>query len=242
MPVRRCRGWRVAPRAACWGGGDGEAGLAPLGKPVFQAARSQPSGTKGRDGFGGEEAQGPPAVGDNLEAGVELAEAGLQVLQRQRDRPGDVPGCVLLGRADVEDDDLTGPDALEQLGTGHPLGAVAARPDGAKDLVDLRQACPAEVAERGDEAAHLLAGGAVVDAGPLPAGLDQAGLANHLQVRRRRRELEPRRLGQGLDAALGLAEQVEQLDALGVHDYLADARQLLVDIGASGIMFHKSME
>ncbi len=167
------------------------------------------------------------------------------MLQGQRDRPGDVAGRVLLHRADVEHDHLAGPGALEQLGPGHPLRAVAARPDRAQDLVDLRQTRPAEVAERGDEAADLLAGRSVVDAGPLPAGLDQARLAHHLQVRRRRRELEARRRGQGLDAALGLAEQVEQLDALGVHDHLADPSELLVEVGPSvnsTLIFHRSID
>ena len=166
------------------------------------------------------------------------------MLQGQRERPGNVAGRVLLHRADVEDDDLAGPGALEQLGTGHPLGALAAGADRAEDLVDLRQACPAEVAERGDEAADLLAGGPVVDAGSLPAGLDEAGLAHHLQVRGRRRELEARRRSEGLDAALGLAEQVEQVDALGVHDHLADPGELLVEVGPSAVwhlIFHRSM-
>ena len=225
--------------------GDGEPRLAPLGQTVLQAARSTSPGTEARGGLGGEQAQRPPAVGDDLEAGVELTEASLQVLQGQRECPGDVAGHVLLGGADVEHDHLTRAGTLEQLGARHPLGVTRARTDGAQDLLHLRQARPPEVTERAHEAADLLARGSVVDTGPLPAGLDQAGLAHHLQVRGGRRELEARGRGERLHAALGLAEQLEQFDALGVHDHLADPRQLFVELHTVArrcVMIHRSMD
>ncbi len=211
--------------------------MTPLGEALLQTARPTPPGPQPRDGFRGEQAERPSAVGDDLEAGVELVEAGLEVLEGERARAGDVAGRVLLLGPHVEHDDLTGLHAGEQLVPADPLGARGVGAERAEDLVDLGEARPGEVVEGANEAADLLARGAVVDACPLTAGLDEASLAHHLEVRRGRRELEARRRRKRLHTALGLAEQVEQLDALGVHDHLADRYDAWYDTAAGRVLF-----
>ena len=120
--------------------------MAPLGQPVLQAARLSPPVPKQRHGLWGEEAQRPAAVGDDLDGGVELVEAGLEMLQGERAGTRDVAGRVLLCGPHIEHHDLFGLHARQELVSAHPLGARGVGAERAEDLVDLGETGPAEVA------------------------------------------------------------------------------------------------
>ena len=86
-----------------------------------------------------------------------------------------------------------------------------------------------DLLERPEEPEHLLIGQPVEHRGPLPPGLDQPGLAQHPQVGARVLDRGGDRLRQGLDPLFALAQQVEQLDAPGAGDRVADPLELAVE-------------
>jgi len=106
-------------------GGNRQACPTPLGHAVLEAACRAATPAEGRDGLGREQAERSPAVGDNLDGGVELVEPRLEVLQGERDRTGDMPRCVLLGRPHVDHDHVAGTGPLEKPGTRSALLASA---------------------------------------------------------------------------------------------------------------------
>src|ERR1051325_7872979 len=87
----------------------------PFGEPTVEAQRLPPARPQGLDRLVSEHAVRPAAVSDDLLAARQLAEAALDLVVRDRDRPGDVPRLVLRPGPDVYDDDLGGADARRQL-------------------------------------------------------------------------------------------------------------------------------
>src|SRR6266511_578199 len=224
-PMRRQR----SSGASLLSGGDRQAGQPPLGHAVDQPAGGEALGPQPLDRLGGEHAVGAAAVGDDPGPLRQPRQGSLQLVQRDRQRARDVPGDKLLRRAHVEDHHVAAGGALHQLGAADRLQGVAGHEVVLDDPVHLRQAGPGQVPQRGDEAGDLLAGQPVVHPGGLLAGLHQAGVAQHLQVRRGVGHPHPGRPGEGLDGVLALGEQLQQLDPLGAGDRLVGAGELLVE-------------
>ena len=71
------------------------------------------------------------------------------------------------------------------------------------------------------------AGQPVVDLGAVAAGGHQVGRLQGLQMRRRGGQAELAGAGQGIDGALALGQQVQQLQALSAAQGLADPGELV---------------
>jgi hypothetical protein len=114
-------------------------------------------------------------------------------------------------------------------------GLVGGGPVGAGDLLQQR-------VQGGD----VVADETVVDAHAVAAGGDESGLPEGLQVGGGGGQAESGGLGEGVDAALALGEQVEQFQAFAVGQRLAGlgdgVEQLCFAGGVSHGILHKSME
>jgi Rrf2 family iron-sulfur cluster assembly transcriptional regulator len=121
-----------------------EPSLAPLWETLLQTARPAATGAQDHDGLGREEAQRAAAISDNLEGGVELVQARLEVLWGERYRPGNMTSYVLVLGPHVEHHDLAGPDPRQQLRPADPLGLAG---PGANDMEDPGQPPPNELVQ-----------------------------------------------------------------------------------------------
>src|SRR5207253_8653335 len=92
---------------------DGQARSLPFGEPLEQASRPPPAPLQRGDRVIGVDAIRPAAVGDVLLALGKPAQALLHLVDRYRDRAGDVPGHKLVRRPRVEDDDVAFAGALD---------------------------------------------------------------------------------------------------------------------------------
>jgi len=99
----------------------------------------------------------------------------------------------------------------------------------AHDLVDLGEPGPSERAERAEEPADLVAREPVVNARALLAGLHEAAPAEHLELGGGVGHPHAGGRRQRVDASFPLREQVEQLDATGMCERLAQPGELLVE-------------
>ena len=97
----------------------------PFGVAVLEPSRSASAAAQESYGVVGEHAVRAPAVGDDLDVGGQFADAGGEAVDRDRSGAGDVTGGVLGGGAYVDDDDVTGGDALGQLGAADLLERAA---------------------------------------------------------------------------------------------------------------------
>src|SRR5438552_11370564 len=87
----------------------------PFREAFSQAARAPAAGPKDRDRAIGVDAVRATAVRDECPLPGELLETLLEVVDGHRQRARDVPGGVLPRRTRVQDDDVAGPAAAEQL-------------------------------------------------------------------------------------------------------------------------------
>ena len=138
-------------------------------------------------------------------------------------------GAVLLGRTDIEHGDLAALHAAQELVALDGLHRAALLEVLARDLVDLGEPRFREPAQRDEEPADLVVREAVLDVEALLLRVDESRGAQHLQVLRSVGDRDGRLLGERLDGARSLAEQVEQLEPLGRRDGLPEPRELLVD-------------
>src|SRR5262245_17683678 len=84
----------------------GEAGGLPLGKPLEQALSAPPLHSKDLDSAIGVDAVRPAAIGHVCLVLWELTQPTLQLVDRNRDRSGNVSRGVLVRRPRIEDDHL----------------------------------------------------------------------------------------------------------------------------------------
>jgi hypothetical protein len=185
-------------------------------------------GAQQLDRLDGHHAVGPAAVGDDLAALRQLLEAGLELADGDGERPGMWPARnSSTGRTSST---VTSPRLTRRESSSlRPPARRAALEVGAGDLLDLGEARLGEAAQRDEEPAHLVVGEAVLDVEALLLGLDEPRRPEHLQVLRGVGHRDGGLLGERLDGARALAQQVEQLDALGRRGGLPDAGELLVD-------------
>jgi len=182
------------------------------------------------DRFGGQDAVGPTAVGDHLGVLGELVEPVGQLVQGDRHGAGDVPGLVLLARAHVDHDQLVARvEAPTELGCVDRLERVAGLEVGADRLGDLAELGAGDLLDGLQQPAHGVVGDAVVDVSAVPTDRYQAGTSEFLELGGGGRHLEVGGPGQFLDRAFALAQQIEQLQPLGVAHDLADPSELLVE-------------
>lgn len=135
---------------------------------------------------------------------------------------GDVAGGELFRRADVEENGRACAEAAAEFGEGDGLGGGAGAV-GADDAVDFGEVVFAAVAEGAEEFADGGSGEGVEDLEALLAGLDEAGGAEGLEVLGGVGDGEAAEAGEVLDGAFGLGEEVEDFEAGGIGESLADA-------------------
>jgi len=138
-------------------------------------------------------------------------------------------GAVLLGRADIEDGDLAALHAAHELIPLDSLHRSARFEVLARDLIDLGESRLREPPEREEEAADLVVREAVLDVQALLLCVDESSGAQHLEVLRSIGDGDGGLLGECLDGARALAEQIQQLEPLGRRDGFPEPGELLVD-------------
>jgi hypothetical protein len=99
----------------------------------------------------------------------------------------------------------------------------------AGDLLDLGQARARELTQRSQKAGHAIVGNPVDHSFALPTAVDQPGPAQNLKLGRGVREVHAAGGGEFVDAAVGLGEQLQQFDPLGVGDRRAEPAELGVE-------------
>ena len=190
--------------------------------------------TEESDPAGGHDAIRPPAVSNDLGRRRQERELVLEVLERDRDRTRDVAGLVLVAGAQVEQHDIAGPGAADELVATDRLELVGRPEESADHLLDLGQAVVGDPSKRRQQLEHVVAREAVEDPRPLAPRLDEPCLAERLEMRGRQGHAHVGLAGQGLDAVLALRQQVEELDPPGAGEGLPDPGELLVEGGLRG--------
>jgi hypothetical protein len=141
-----------------------------------------------------------------------------------------VSGEVLLHRPHVQHDDIAGRHAGAQFLVAHLAGGVLAEVgvagSGHGGLVGF-----GNLAQQCEQLGDVVAGEPVVDAHAFAAGGDEAGLLEGLQVCRGGGQVQPGCLGEGVDGALALGEQVQQFQALSAGQCFAAGREGVVEGG-----------
>ncbi len=186
-------------------------------------------GAQSGDGFGREHAVRTPAVRDDFAVLGQLVEACFELIERDGECAGDVSSVVLDCGADVDDDDIAVARACEEVTAVDRFEVVARLEVVVFELRDLGEPGRGDVAECAEECGDVGAGEPVEDPGPRTPGVDDPGATEGLQVRGRGGDPEAGRARDGVDAALALREQVEDLDPLGMRDGLGDPGELLVE-------------
>ena len=215
----------------------GQAGKAPLGPAVLEAARAAAGRRQAANRLVRVDAVRAAAVGDHLGVVRDLGQARLELVERDRARALDVSGGELDPRADVDDDDLAGAKALGELGAPDRLDLVAEVVAGG--ALDVAQACLGDLAQREPERDDVVAGRPVVDACPLASRGHEPGPAEHLKVLGGVGHGQPRRLGQLLHRAFPLGQHIQHHQARCAAERVADPRELLEELSLVSLPVHE---
>src|SRR5579859_5376791 len=148
-----------------------------------------------------------------------------------------VAGRVFVGWTHVEDDDLARGGPAKQLVAGDLLDAAAQV--GVPGRAHLGEQRRGGIADPREQPGYVVAGQRVEDAGALLARGDQPRLVKYLQVGRAAAQAQASLAGEILHAALALREQVHQLQPLRAGQRLADAGELLIQLGLALVGTHR---
>ncbi len=158
---------------------------------------------------------------------------------------GDVARGELFAWANVEEEGGACAEAPAEFGEGYGFGGGTGAV-GADDAVDFGEVGFAAVAEGAEELADGGSGEGVEDVEALFAGLDEAGGAEGLEVLGGVGDGEAAEAGEVLDGAFALGEEVEDFEACGVGEGLADAGELgeegLLGVGGHLQLFKRRLE
>lgn len=147
--------------------------------------------------------------------------------------PGVWPASYSITGAHVEDDGLPGHDPAKQFSTVDLLGVVGIEV-GPCCLVDVGKVLGGDLAQPQPQRGEVVAGHGVLDRGAVTGGAHQTGSFERLKVRRRRGQPETGGVGELGDGTRTVRQQVQQLQALAVAEGLADACELLEQLGLRG--------
>jgi hypothetical protein len=111
---------------------------APFRKSFQQSGGSSSTGLKKLDRLIRVDAVRTPAIRDVLSVPRKLFQTAAQIRDRDRDGAGDVTRLVLTRWARVEDDDILGSGALEQLRHRHRFGSCTITEVVANKTIELR--------------------------------------------------------------------------------------------------------
>src|SRR5262249_38510266 len=130
---------------------------------------------------------------------------------------------------DVEHGDFPGSHAPKEFLPFDGLHRAALLEVLPRDLIDLRKTSLRQSAQGDEEPADLVVGESVLDVQTLLLGVDEPSSPQHAQVLRRVGDGNRRLLGENLDGARALAEQVQQFEPFRRGQGLSETRELLVD-------------
>lgn len=201
----------------------------PVGHAHLCALRAVPGTFEYLHGLSRIHAVRPAAVSHHLAVGRQLAQPLLQFTQRNRHGARQMTGLVFIRRTHVEHHDVAGTHPLAKIPGSDGLQVLAVPEIGAGGAVCFGQARlrqPLRLPHKVDDG---IVRQTVVDIGAVATGLDELRRAQHTQVRAGVLDGKVAGLGQRLNGFLALREQVEQLDAGGRRERLADAREFLVE-------------
>jgi len=208
--------------------GHGQAGQSPIRKPRRRPPRAVAMFPQRRYGIEGIDAIRAAAVRDHFAAPGQFLEASLHLGHGHGDGAGNMAGIVFLAWANVDDGRRTVPEPTPQLRQRDRLERVMVVQEESGHLLDLGEARVAEGLKGPQESLHLHIGQPVEDVRALLARLDQPGLAQHAQMGARVLDGGVRVPGEALDRLLSLTEEIEEFDALGAGEGVADAGELRV--------------
>src|SRR5436190_10690505 len=179
----------------------------PLGPALLEPAGRAAGRSQLMDSVMGHDAEGPAAVGNHLAALGQLVQALLQLIDRDRPRALNVPGLELLVGADVENNDIAASHTLQELGAIDGLDllteVITCR------ALDLGQALGRGIPKCQPELQDVLACQVIADLVALPLAADQASGVQGLQVLGGIRGRLLARLGQLIDRARALGQEVK---------------------------------
>ncbi len=187
-----------------------------------QPQRTSTAAAQQSHGVVGHHAIRATAVGDDVDITGNRLQAIGELIDRDRTGTGDVAGRVLGGRADVEHDHVTRRDPLRELGLADLLQPGAVTEVGGGEVVEFGMVCGGHVPERRPQLHDTLRRQSVIDPCPLAAGGHQTRRRQGSQVERRVGDTLADLVGQLLDVALTLGEDIDQLSAPAVRHCLRD--------------------
>ena len=137
-------------------------------------------------------------------------------------------GEVLLLWPHIDHRDVALSHAPAQLLDAHRLQLVASVDVEICNLFDFGQSTPSERFEVPHKPKDVVSRETIINEGAATPGLHEPCLAQHAEVCARVFHRRCRLVGELLDRFLALTEEVEQLDALGARNGVANASELLV--------------
>ena len=192
----------------------------------IRATRAVAVFPKHRDGLQRVDAVPPAAIGNDLAALGKLTQTALQLCDRYGERAGDMSGGELFGRSDVDHRDVAVAHHASQIGERHPFQPVVTVEVELYDALDLREPAVPNGFEGAKEPHDIIISESVVHIRTVSARVDELRLPQDAQVGARVLEWRRDVLGQPLDALFALAQQAEQLDALGTRERVSDSCEL----------------
>src|SRR5947208_5265384 len=170
-------------------------------------------------------AEGSAAVGDDLAVAGQIRKVLVELLDGDRARALDMPGLVLLLRANIDQDRVAPRQPLAQLLPADHLDVlaevIARRP------LDLREPHERGVPQGDPEAQRVRTGDLIADAGALALACDHARRVQRLKVLGDIRVGLPGGARKRLDGPWRLGEEIEQLEPDGAGEGLAHHRYRL---------------
>jgi hypothetical protein len=155
------------------------------------------------------------------------ASATPKVGDRHRNRAGDMAGFVFVRGTRIQNDDVGGPRPLEQFLHRDRLARAVAKVI-PHEPIEFGQSALGHRSQRTAEIGDGGIGETVVDELALLAAFHECCLAQGLQMLRGVRDGRADFTGERIDGALTLAEELEQLQAMGAAEGLPDARELRI--------------
>ena len=188
----------------------------------------------------GQHAVCPATVGDDVLVVGQFGELVGEFIEGNRHRGGNVAGRVFLSRPHIDHRDVSGLDPLEKIGATDLLGSWAEV--GVGSNFDIGQVGAGHRPHKRQQVGDIGAGDPVIHLGAVAAGAHQVGRLQGLQMRRRGAQAELTGAGQGIDCALALGQQVQQLQALSTAQGFADPGELIEQRVLGGPITHSILQ
>jgi len=202
----------------------------------FESMCAQAVGTKQLRGVDGHNAERAAAVRNDFFAARKFGKTTLQFLKRDGERAGDVCGPIFFPGPDIDHHYFSRTHAFHQRVAIYRMEIPAVMQESGANLLQLREPILTQDPQDTEEVTDQSVRDRIHHETPMLSRQHQAGSVEDLQVLRSVGNTHAGFFGQNFYRALGLAEQVEQLQALGARESFADAGQLAVGVVLEGAL------